>query len=74
MAESTASDVADYLILGGGLAGCVVASRIHEYDPSAAVTLVEAGPDENANPLITDPMGTFQLHMSSHEYNYRTVP
>ena len=53
-----------YLILGGGLAGCTVASRIKEHDLSASVTLVEAGPDEHANPLITEPMGTFQL---SHE-------
>ena len=64
----------DYLILGGGLAGCTVASRIKEYDPSASVTLVEAGPDEHANPLIMEPMGTFELHMSPLEYNYRTVP
>ena len=64
----------DYLILGGGLAGCTVASRIKEYDPSASVTLVEAGPEEHANPLITEPMGTFQLHMSPFEYNYHTVP
>lgn len=64
----------DYLILGGGLAGCTVASRIKDYDPSASVTLVEAGPDEHANPLITEPMGTFQLHMGPFEYNYHTVP
>ena len=64
----------DYLILGGGLAGCTVASRIKEYDPSASLTLVEAGSDEHAKPLITEPMGTFQLHMSPFEYNYHTVP
>lgn len=64
----------DYLIIGGGLAGCVVASRLKQYEPTASVTLVEAGPDEHANPLITEPMGTFQLHMSDFEYNYRTVP
>ena len=64
----------DYLVLGGGIGGCTVASRIKEYDPSASVTLVEAGPDEHAHPLITEPMGTFQLHMSPLEYNYHTVP
>ena len=64
----------DYLVLGGGLAGCTIATRLKEYDPSASVTLVEAGSDEHANPLITEPMGTFQLHMSKYEYNYRTVP
>lgn len=64
----------DYLILGGGLAGCTLATRLKEYDPSASVTLVEAGPDEHANPLITEPMATFQLHNSQYEYNYTTVP
>lgn len=64
----------DYLILGGGLAGCTVASRIKEYDPSASVTLLEARPDDHDNPLLIEPMGTFQLHMSPLEYNYHTVP
>jgi choline dehydrogenase-like flavoprotein len=64
----------DYLVLGGGLAGCALATRLKEFNPSCSVTLVEAGPDEHANPLITEPMGTFQLHMSPLEYNYSTVP
>ncbi|KAL8726093.1 MAG: hypothetical protein Q9166_006930 [cf. Caloplaca sp. 2 TL-2023] len=64
----------DYLILGGGLAGCVLATRLKEQDPSVSVTLVEGGPDEHLNPLMIEPMGTFQLHMSTFEYNYRTLP
>lgn len=56
--------MADYLILRGGLAGCTVATRIKQYDALASVTLVEAGSNEHGNPLITEPMGTFQLHMS----------
>lgn len=64
----------DYLILGGGLAGCVIASRLKQYNPSSSVTLVEGGPDEHDNPPMIEPMGIFQLHMSTFEYNYRTVP
>lgn len=66
--------MADYLILGGGLAGCVLASRIKEYQPSATVVLVEAGPDEHNNPLITEPMGISQLYNSVYNYKYKTAP
>ena len=66
--------MADYLVLGGGLTGCVVASRLKEYLPEAKVTLVEAGPDEHANPLIVEPMNTPGLANSSYQYNYQTTP
>lgn len=52
--------MADYLILGGGLAGCVLASRLKEFDPSLSITLIETGPNEHDHPLITEPMGTMQ--------------
>lgn len=66
--------MADYLVVGGGLAGSVLASRLKENDPSATVTLIEAGPDEHENPVVLDPMGTFAMHNSKYEYNYATVP
>ena len=64
----------DFLIIGGGTAGCVLASRLKEYNNAAKVTILEAGPNEHAHEWITTPMGTFNLHMSPFQYNYRTVP
>jgi len=40
--------ICDYLVVGGGSAGCVMASRLSE-NSSAQVILVEAGPDDQTH-------------------------
>ena len=50
---------ADYVIVGAGSAGCVLANRLTE-DPATRVVLIEAGgPDRN--PLIHIPAGYVKL-------------
>jgi choline dehydrogenase-like flavoprotein len=64
----------DYVIVGGGIAGCVVASRLHEKDPSLSITLIEAGPDASKHPNVPSPMTAQLLLHSELDWDYKTVP
>jgi choline dehydrogenase len=50
----------DYVIVGAGSAGCVLAYRLSE-NPDVSVVLIEAGP-KDTNRLIRMPKGCLRLH------------
>jgi 4-pyridoxate dehydrogenase len=63
----------DYIIVGAGSAGCVVANRLTE-DAGARVLIVEAG-GRDWNPLIHVPIGMGKMHdHAMHDWGYETEP
>ncbi|WP_374651252.1 GMC family oxidoreductase [Dongia sp.] len=71
MTPSTA-DWFDYLVIGAGTAGAVLAARLSA-DPALKVGLVEAGGPAR-NPLIAAPAKWPLLQGSEIDWAYRTVP
>ena len=61
----------DYLIVGGGSAGCVLAARLSE-DPTVSVLLLEAGP-RDTHPLHHIPAGYFVLGQR-YMWGYNSTP
>lgn len=65
----------DYIIVGGGIAGCTLASRLQEIlGKSSSILLLEAGPDPSSNPNTKTPMEGFALAGSELDWAYKTAP
>ncbi|KAJ7072896.1 GMC oxidoreductase [Mycena amicta] len=63
----------DYIICGGGTAGCVLASRLSE-NPDVSVLLIEAGKSNKGNLLARIPLAFTQLFPTAANWQYKTVP
>jgi choline dehydrogenase len=64
--------VYDYVIVGAGSAGCVLALRLTE-DPATRVLLIEAGPPDDADEIHI-PAALNLLLRTSYDWDYATVP
>ncbi|HEY1616762.1 MAG TPA: GMC family oxidoreductase N-terminal domain-containing protein [Streptosporangiaceae bacterium] len=62
----------DYVIVGAGSAGCVLASRLTE-NPDTRVLVLEAGPPDDADEIHI-PAALSLLFKSTYDWNYETVP
>jgi choline dehydrogenase-like flavoprotein len=62
----------DYVIVGAGSAGCVLAARLSE-DPDVKVCLVEAGPPDTAEEIHV-PVGQLALSTSKYDWAFISDP
>lgn len=70
--DSSSDFQADYIIIGGGSAGCVLANRLSK-DPKNKVILLEAG-GRDLNPWIHIPVGYFKtMHNPKTDWCYTTA-
>ncbi|KAJ4292635.1 hypothetical protein N0V90_009298 [Kalmusia sp. IMI 367209] len=71
---STQSHEFDYIVVGGGTAGVVIASRLSQYLPASSIALLEAGPNAIDHPNVTNPTQLFDLLPQGLLIDYSTVP
>lgn len=72
-ASKASSEEYDFVIVGGGTAGCVLAARLSE-DPSVRVLLLEAGSSGQALLFTRMPVAFSKLFQTKHVWQFYTEP
>ncbi len=70
--ENSTTEKFDFIIVGGGSAGCVLANRLSA-NPRSRVLLLEAGPSDT-HPLLHIPAAFPKLFASNLDWNLKTKP
>jgi choline dehydrogenase-like flavoprotein len=63
----------DFVIIGGGTSGLVVATRLSE-DPNISVLVVEAGGDYREDPQVKIPALHHSLKKAEADWDFKTEP
>ena len=67
-------DSFDFLVVGGGTAGLVLAARLSE-DPNVRVGVIEAGLSRLGDPKVDMPTGAgMMLNNPEYDWSFRSVP
>lgn len=61
----------DYVIVGGGTAGCVLANRLSA-DENKKILVLEAGEDKSKNLLVKMPAGIIKLFKTAVDWNFES--
>ena len=73
MNHQDSTETFDYIVVGAGSAGCVLANRLSE-DAKSSVCVLEAGPEDNS-PLISTPLGfAFFPKGTVYNWSFATAP
>ncbi|WP_341257942.1 GMC family oxidoreductase [Gordonia malaquae] len=67
------TDSFDYVVVGGGSAGCAAAARLSD-DPSVRVALIEAGPDDRGVDEVLRLNRWMELLESGYDWDYPVEP
>lgn len=73
MSTTQIPTAADYVIVGGGTAGLVLAARLSE-DPGTSVVVLEAGTNHLEDPRVNIPALWTTLFGTDADWAFATVP